>query len=468
MTKRRVRRTRAQTTSTEADRPTTPREQVVVKKKVVKKVKKKVRKTKRQAFAEKWSPENMTGAVSAYVRESIEVAAREFGDPDVCTADKADRLVIGVPLPSFAMEYLVQNNIWPLSRVIQVDGLEGSLKSGFAIEVARWFIEKTGGFAEILEHESKYSPDWTNSIVGWDKAKLVAVQHCDSVDDWQKRMQWRHKDLKRKMQGTQTEQGPGAIFGLLTIVDSIMGKLMLESQVRIERKGFAGRDHPVEALSITRFLQKVPQDIRRWPFSILAVNHLKMNKDERTGLTIRSKAGGKHINFQETYELELGKAGRFTRKNGEGIRLVLRCQKNSLGVTGRRIPVEVLWWEEETEMPNGNMEWRQHTVWDWHKATVDVLLGLDGPEKTRCAEIVDLHVVSRGDKGKAIYSRTLRIPKSDPQPYFVVGKTIMANEEVLMQLRRAFGVKLRRIFEPGVDFREQVAEEKRKIAEKIR
>ena len=463
--KARVRRTHTQTTSAEVAQPVTPHKKTV--KRLVKKTVK-VRKTKKQIFQEQWLPENMTGAVSQYVRESIEVAAREFGDPDICTADKAGRLVVGVPLPSFALEFLVQNNVWPLGRVMQIDGPEGSVKSGLAIEVGRWFIDKTGGFVEILEHESKYSPDWTNSIVGWDNANLVAVQPCDAVDDWQKRMQWRHKDVKQKMMGSKTEKGPGPVFGLLTIVDSLMGKLMLETQTRIERQGFAGRNWAVEALSITNFLKKVPQDIRRWPFSVLTVNHLKMHKDPNTGATIRNKAGGKHLDFQETYELEMIKSGRFTRKDGEGIKLFIKCQKNSLGVTGRKIPVEVMWWEEEIETPDGVAAWRQHTVWDWHKATVDVLLGLDGPAQVRRREIVDLRVVSRGDKGKGVYSKVLGIPKSDPQPYFTAGKAIMDDVDVLTQLRRAFGVKMRRQFTPGVNYRKQIAEEKRKIAEKLR
>ncbi len=73
------------------------------------------------------------------------------------------------------------------------------------------------------------------------------------------------------------------------------------------------------------------------PMHLLLVNHLKMGPDPNTQREIRKKAGGACKDFLETYEIEMVKKGHLQTADYHGLRLELRCEKNSLGVTKRML-----------------------------------------------------------------------------------------------------------------------------------
>jgi len=395
----------------------------------------------------------------------MDEAAKEFGDPDICTAGEAGRLVIGLKLPSFALEYFFQNTVLPLGRVIQLLGVEGTCKSGFACEMARWFIQKYGGVAALKEHESKYSADWTMSIIGWDAGNNFGKIDCDSVDAWQKMQLWTLNRIKKQMLGTEGNKGPGMVYPMLSIVDSIMGKATMDSQNRIDKAGSAGRDFPIEAQSITKYMRHIPQKIRQWPFLIVLVNHEKPHKDAQ-GITIRDKAGGRGKEFQETFEISMSRVKKLSTSEYDGLQLEMRLHKNSLGVTDRRIPVTVRWWDQPVDPEDPESPYRQHTVWDWHGATIDLLFQMaasKGPNKAKIKSVIDLQLHT----GKKVSSKRLGISKENPVSFYEAGLLVYQDETLMRDLRRVFGVKARKEFEVGVDYRKQLGDEKRKIGKKI-
>lgn len=423
------------------------------------------KKATKSQFKEQWSgPENIRAQTSGVLKGLMDEAAKEFGDPDICTAGEAGRLVVGLRLPSFALEYMFQNTVLPLGRVIQLLGVEGTCKSGFACEIARWFIQKYGGVASLKEHESKYSPDWAMSIIGWDAGDNFGHQPCDSVDAWQKMQLWTLNKIKKHMLGTEGNKGPGMVYPVLSIVDSIMGKATMDSQNRIDAAGSAGRDFPIEAQSITKYMRHIPQKIRQWPFVIVLVNHEKPHKDAQ-GKTVRDKAGGRGKEFQETFEISMSRVKKLSTREYDGLALEMRLYKNSLGVTDRRIPITVRWWDEPNpDDPQG--PWRQKTVWDWHGATIELLFKMmqsKTSDKTKVREVIDLQLLT----GKKVTSKRLGITKENPLDFYEAGLLLSENEQVLNDLRRVFGVKSRKEFEVGVDYRKQLGDEKRKIGKKI-
>jgi len=447
----------------------------VVKKKVVRKVaKKKKRKTKAQVFKEAWQPERVEQSAGAYVDAIMDRLQKEKGDPDIVMVGSDDTVDVGIPFPSFCLEYLFGISVYPLGRIVMVVGPEASLKSGFVFEITRWFKESSG-HAFTLEHESKFSKTHAQSIIGHEYKRATGLVWCDSIDDWQDNMQAIFSDIKLKMIGTKTNRGSGMVFPVHMTVDSIMGKSLRESQDRIEKKGHAGRDHPVEAQSITKFMRKIPQDIRRWPFAITMVNHLKAKKTEQ-GFLIRDKAGGKGLDFQETFEIEMARVTRSKLKDYEVLRLRMRCAKSSLGIDQRSILADVLFWDEPEDAENPEGSWHQKTVFNWHGATIDLLLGMEGPERKRWSGdrevddpgVLDLHRHDLGNKGKGVWSRTLGIPETDPVPFAEAGAILSDNVEVMTALRHRFGIKIFREFEPGTDYRETRGTTKKKIREKLR
>lgn len=387
----------------------------------------------------------------------------EYGDPDIGPGGTA--LVMGVPVPSFSAEYLFQNNFFPLERVIQLVGKEGTCKSGLGAEIMRWFISIGGGLGYVLENESKFSQDWFPSILGWENKNAFGLIPCDSVDDWQERYLFLLQRTKDEMQGDKTKPGPGLIYPMFAMVDSVMGKSMAESQRTIDANGHAGRSHPIEALSITAFMRHVPQKLRGWPFSLLLINHLKLSQKPGSYVEKRNLAGGTGKEFQETLELEMRKTGKLKARTYEGLNLELRCEKNAMGVTSRRIPLRVLWWAEPDEPGNKRSRHRQKTVWDWHGSTIDLLKKMEGAEASRRKEVIDLRDIKVG-KSKRIWSKALKISKSDAVLPYDAGRLLMETPGVLQDLRNVFGVKVGAVFTFGKDYLKQRAAEKQKcIAE---
>jgi len=451
------------------------------KKKVVKKVttrrvaKKKKKKTKAQKVKEAWQPGSVEDSGGAFLDTIMDRLQKDAGDAEIATVGTDVFLLIGIPLPSFCLEYLLGITVWPLSRLVMVVGPEASMKSAFLFEITRWFKDECEGPGFTLEHESKFSEIFARSIIGWQHKRATGHIPCDSINAWQMFMQSIFKQLKLMMIGTAKNKGPGMLFPVHMTVDSIMGKSMMETQERVEKKGFADRDHPVEAKSITSFLRKIPQDIRRWPFALTCVNHLKCEKDER-GFLKRNKAGGKALDFQETFEIEMSRVKRFAAKHYEALQLRMKCAKSSLGTDARNMLVDVLFWDEPVDPDDPDGDWRQKTVFDWHGATIRLLLGMKDQEIQRwkgdkAADdpgVLDLTELSRGNKGKGVWSKKLGIPKDDPVSFEEAGRMLMENEQVLTALRHRFGIKIFPEFQPGVDYRRQRGLEKRKIKEKLR
>lgn len=425
--------------------------------------KKKPKKVKEKAD---WStPESTRRQTSILLKEQLHAAQQEFGDPYIMVAGEIGRLVLGIPLPSFSLEYLFQSNVLPFGRVTQLVGKEGTYKSGMACEMARWFIVFGGGTAMLAEHESKYSPDWPPSIIGWEHKDLFHVWPCRSINDWQQRILWYIRKNEKTMAGTAKEPGPGMVYPFFMIVDSLFGKLMQSTKDKIEKAGSAGPGHPVEAGSITRYLQGMTDSFYDLPTHLLLVNHLKSKQDPNNpSQMIRSKAGGAHKDFQETHELEMQKGKQIHTADYDGHSLYLQCAKNSLGTTRRRIPVSIYWWEEpdpEHNFPDGTPKWRQTTVWNWNASSIELLLSLEGSDGTKAKKIVDLCKPA----GKtAIYSKALGIKDSAPVDFNTAGEILHNNYEVMQNLREAFGIKIWTVWQPGIDYATQRGFDKKAIA----
>lgn len=395
---------------------------------------------------------------STFLQESCLAARKEYGNANISVAGEAGRMVVGIPLPGLAMEYLIQNSVWPLSRFAQIVGTEGTCKSALTFEMARWF-RKSSGIAYLFENETKYSPDYALSIIGYPKDpddEVLLHIPCDSVEDWQDKIQKICDWCRTKMAPTKGE-GIGRVFPVLLILDSLMGKLSLETQGNIEKTGFADRAFPKEALQINGFMKKFPQDLEEWPMFFAAVNHLKPQKSA-SGPIERNKAGGRAPNFQETFELELKRDANANIRlvdndNFEvgGLKLIMVCKKNSLGETDRKIHVEIRWVYRE-DPATGLI--RQHTKWDWPSATTRLLMDFkEGHRAQRIKEVVDIH-----GTGNKLWSTALGVTSADPLNPHDLGVLIEQNEDMKRELRRLFGIKERKHFEPGRDYLDQLAE----------
>ena len=425
-------------------------------KKIIPKKTKRVRRKKPAFEASSEINQDVARASSQFLTETIKTARTEYGDSNIAVASEADRIVIGIPMPSLAMEYLIQNDVWPLGRFAQINGTEGTCKSALTFEMCRWF-RNSSGIGYLLENETKYSPDFAQSIIGYPEnegEEVLGHIPCNSLEDWQEKLQRTAGWCRERM----SRDDVGRKFPVLLILDSLMGKSSLESQAKIEKDGFADRSHPVEALKLNSFMKKFPQDLEEWPMFFLFVNHLKPAKSQNGPHLEYNKAGGRAPSFQETFEIRMSKRGKISLVDDNpdggmdigGLNLTLRCVKNSLGETDRKIDIDVKW-TTRLHKPSGEM--RQYTVWDWPAATVALLATFDkGARKEKIASIVDIHKISAAK----YWSNKLGVDSKNPINPHDLGVMLEADEKIKKGLRRLFGIKRRKVFAVGEDYLDQL------------
>jgi hypothetical protein len=384
-------------------------------------------------------------------------ARTAYNDPSICVANEALRLIVTMPLPAFSLEYLFGNNGLPLGNMIQLVGLPASCKSGLVCEMGRWFMNQ-GGLVHLHEHESKYSPVWINSIIGYDEQPFLIIP-AKSVNEWQKRVFDGVEKVQKLMIGTSAEPGPGVVFPYLSAVDSILGKPLQSTQDQIEAEGASGRRFAVEAASLKDFLSTLPNKLIEWPFTFVMVNHLKLAKEEGQQQLTRKKQGGASKEFLETIELQMTKKKDVMTTQYEGADLTIQIFKNSLARGNKRIiPVSVHWWDDAEDR-------KQRTKFCWDASTTQLLLAPPEHYKSRLREVIDLTKVASATK---VYSKRLGVKQADAVDYEEAGRLIHQDQQLMMDLRHLFGVSVNKVYQPGVDYRHQRNLVAAEVGEQIR
>lgn len=395
-------------------------------------------------------------------------ARQQYGSSSVFLGSQSESLLIGIPMiggyeedasayPNcLPMEFLLSQSVFPLGLVTQLVGKTAVGKSALLAEISRWFF-LANGMAVILESETKFNPQWYSSILGKRFFDSTTILRCQSLEDWQRKLTWAINTVKSDMTGTKTSPGPGRVYPVLFGVDGLTSKSSEESQEKIfgslkqdglrgSGQGYAGRGFSTEALSLTKYFRSLPQEMDCWPFSFVGVNHVKYRKSEM-GFDERHKPGGEHLNFQESFEIEVSKHGGARKiiecKDWEGFALVLSCEKNSFGPTGRKITTRIRWWHEQ----EGDNLWRQVTVWDWDWATVHLLWSLLLPESRHSRlrselKAADIHIdcPKTSDVENLAWSKTLGMTREDARPWSEVGAMIRKNPEVVSRIRTALKI----------------------------
>lgn len=415
----------------------------------------------------KREPKDLSVTSSRALGAITDVLRDESGFKGAYVAGRAGSAVLGIPMPSFCLEYLLQVNVWPLNRIVQVVGEKGSCKSVFTFEVCRWFRNQAGiGF--LNENESKYSPTLALSVLGYPTKpdeEAMSVIVCDSVESWQTALSKEVKWVKTAQHKT------GKLFPVLLIVDSVMGSLSKETSKAIEKAGYSDRAFAVEALKITQYLKDFPRKLTTNPMSLILVNHLKLSKIDMYR-TERSIAGGKHLGFQETFELEFTNTAKYNpravqhSKGKKSLNIKIRCWKNSLGETGTELRVP-FWWTFKVNPKTGRK--RQYSTWDWPAATANLILeqSKDPKVKKDLDDIIGMRKVRHG-RAMVYVSKPLGVSKTDALDLSGFGKAIDSSPTALEQLRDYFGIHEFQHYQPGVDFDKQVGEVKREAERLMR
>ena len=380
-------------------------------------------------------------------------ARRVIGRDDISVGTEAEERYIGLPLPALCLRYLWQQTTFPLSRITQITGEEGSCKSALLSEILRWHCAHGGG-GYICENENKDNAEYRHSILEWNPTYLRRVflipTYC--TEEWQEVIV---STMRAASEAMDRPGGIGRTVPMFWGIDSLYGTTTRGDIERQTKDGYASRGYAEAALLITRFTQSLPARIRDYPFTIVGTNHLKPSTDWQ-GRPIKRVLGGKSVKFHESFEIEMQKAPNphIDLLDYGGLRLKLTMVKNSGGPTGKSIGVDLLWWNEVAE--DGQL--RQRTLWDWDTASIRLLLSFEmvKGKKTiynRLQEVCDLHVVHRQEQ--MVWSDTLGIPESDPVHFREAGAILETRPDLLVPIYHILGIKTRNVFQPGVDYRER-------------
>lgn len=399
----------------------------------------------------RWNAENSGKSRDGMMEGLLNAARDKFGvDRVFGSREELGQLAIGIPSPSLAFEYLIANDVFPLSAVMMLAGSWGSCKSALAYEFFRWFYEQSG-LAVHIDTEDKFDADFACDImrVPQDQTPIIS-NRANSVEQMQQILTHYVTQLQKQLIGTKENPGPGKTVPCVVAIDSLAGATSAEIQEKILKEGNANRTHPVNALKNTIYLTGIKKQFENWPFTLLVVNHLKEKTDDM-GNTHYYTLGGQSFNFHESFELrnQVWKS-KFKNAQFEGIGIRIHCAKNSFGPTGRNIKTRFLWWIEddpETGEPHDVF------LWDWNWSICTLLNELEGIQKQRLKER-DLVINCKSPKADIeclANFPAVGMGKNDFLPFQEVGQMIQDNDEVCDRIRDALNIKRRYILDRPYD-----------------
>lgn len=396
---------------------------------------------------------NLKRACTDKVMTAIQTQARrKFGTTDYLIGDEASKLLVGIPMPSLAFEFLIGLDKYPLGLVWQLLAFPGVGKSALLAEIANWFYMAAGNFW-LVHNEDKFNPLWYRSILPMGLYDTGVNQlFSKTLEEMQQHVVHSMNIVKKQIRVNKA-YGQPFLFG----VDSIMGKraegvqekiLGVEGKdgLRTNAAGNAVLGFPVEANKLSTWISTVAGHTSGWPFSLVLINQLKEKQDEN-GNKQRHSAGGSQVKFQEAFELELSRpAGpnfKFSNSNFIGYPVDLQTFKNSFYEGNRKIKTRLLWKFND----DGKGGQYQRTVWDWHWSTTWLLnqvreaKGYEYQRPRLAAAGIHVESVKSGDAENLAWSRTLGMKESDSVPWATLGRRIASNPEMVAAIRHALCIQ---------------------------
>jgi len=372
----------------------------------------------------------------------IESVSKKHANQDQTTGSPPT-LESGLPLPSLALRYLLQNSCLPLGLVYHVVGPPAVFKSTLLAEIIRWHVE-CDGYGIICETETKPTPVLRKSILGWENNRVV-VRECTSVEHWQSTIVDYVKAIKKRYSDTNQLKNP-MIFG----VDSYMGKMPLRLQEKFARQGYAEKHFGEAAQIIGDWLSVYTALIKGWPFTLVGINHLKKTTDLITGMPIYRTPGGQFLQHQNVIEIRVGRS-KTERKLADDVPyyetvLQLQTSKNSRGAQDKRIYVILRQWNEVDD----SGQTRLCSNFEWWDSSIRILYdgwGLSNSEKEILLPLIHKTIkIQKLSRGNAFWCDELGVSKNDAMSAHDLGIILESKEDILNELYKVLGVSVIPIF----------------------
>jgi RecA/RadA recombinase len=380
-----------------------------------------------------------TAVFGEFFSAQMAAAQTSLGRSDMYIGSEAQEVVIGLPFRAFSLRYLFQNDCFPLSRMTELYGPSGSCKTALLFEIFKWHVDNKGGYAYNLT-EARDTPDLRASIIGHDRDRGFPTFTCSSVEDWQRAITGWLKKSNEMFPVKGSCPFPAAIG-----VDSLTGVTTDGDISDIWEKGAASIGFARSANLINTYCKFMFNELRVWPFSFIGVNHMKISQDKR-GFTFKKAPGGDALTYHATIKIRTELKESIEKLN-ECVRAVnLVMEKNSLSNAGenRQLLVNMKWRTDEDGV--------QHTIWDWHEATITAINGLSPTKKAHVCKLLELENI---DKAKRTADcGVLGLTKTS---WSEISQAIEDNEEVRKALDHMIGIRKRKPFQLDTPYYDQMS-----------
>jgi hypothetical protein len=383
-------------------------------------------------------------------------AGRYSGDPELAP-------VICLPVPAFAIRFLIQQEGWPLGWLSQVVGVPESGKSALAAEIVRWHQCHAGGCGVLLETEQKCQDIYETILEDCSRFRTF---RCRTLEEWKEKLV---NGIEGGIQWQQSAAAIGSVpvaFG----VDSVIGALPKKLFAEIAEKGHSRRGANRTAEKLKEVFGLASRLIRSQPYTLVAVSHMKPQEHQAPGSgqwrVVRNVAGGIVLNSFQAIELQTSRSsgpgpGRgIDREESEerGILLDLSTQHNRFG-TPACIQVELLW-VRDRQLRDALGNFQQRVFFDWHSASIQLLIDLSSGQDERGERIRDMLPLQPDCGARRVACRTLGINSSSSETYRTAGEIlesrIAADTTFRDALYAATGIRRRPLFRGDIQYSEQV------------
>jgi hypothetical protein len=378
----------------------------------------------------------------------VKVQQQDNDRKDLIVAGEARKLVVGIPLPSLALMNLLQSSVLPVGRLYQITGEEGSSKSSFLAEMMRWVLIHSG-YSMVFETEGKDIAELREAIWDYNDTWLNVrslIDPCDSLEHWMTSLGKEIGEVTRYNEGYGGSKGIGwrnpYIFG----VDAFTSAAAKETITKIAQEGAPGRTYPIEANLISTYGRTWTDKLRGTSIIVAGTNHLKPKQDGH-GNEVSHSPGGKSLKFMESVEIQMKRLSKYKEASKSGVWLWIETMKNSIGERLKSARVAMVWdWRYHEDVD----DWRQHVYFDWHTATLDMLLQFEADKDSKKTwhainDIVDINSATQG----RYWSTRLGISREHPVRRHEFGKALDYDRGVCRELFPILGITRRPVFRPG-------------------
>lgn len=385
-------------------------------------------------------------------------AKKHFPGERIMTGGEAAQRVVCLRVPALSVRCLLQQEGWPLERFAQIVGPEASFKSSLGYEIIYWHRMAMGN-GVIIQVEPKPAPELLLAFLRWDDKAVRMHDAHDSLEQWFRALCYWVQACRQAMDGTKDVEGRGRKFPVCFMVDSLTAVLDQTLRDKFEDGQDPSRHFSTQAAYLSDFMKYMPGKLVGYPFSWLGINHLKEkpSQNQLQPRPERNVPGGKAPKYHETFEIELKKLSRLKRADEVGYEVRMTMVKNSLAPE-QSIEVDRVSWIDLDDRDPVTGHCRSKVMFDWHRASIDVLDQVQKNAGARVKRALHDLLGLKVSEGR-VSCDALGIPDSKKVDMRRAGEMLeeklQADGAFRDELYPLLGVRRRKIFQPGVEYKDQ-------------